>query len=62
MNGEVEDYTNPFLCMVWVLLMMGLIAAWAAYGYVQTLCICLFLKWGLDRWEDRILRDRDDPS
>lgn len=46
--GRVEDYTVPFLWMAGVVVFMGLIALWAANGYLAALVSAGFLRWAIE--------------
>lgn len=41
----VEDYTNAFLGVFYLLLVMTLVVIWGAWGYVVSLALCAGLHW-----------------
>lgn len=47
---RVEDYTNAFLGMFYLILVMVLVLIWGAWGYPMALVICAALHWGIHRF------------
>lgn len=45
--GEVENYTDAFLCVAYLLLVMTLVMIWGVWGYVFSLAVCATLHWGI---------------
>lgn len=48
-DGEVEDYTNAFLGMAYLILVMSLVIVWGVWGYPVALALCAALHWGVRR-------------
>ncbi|WP_308918084.1 histidinol phosphate aminotransferase [Jannaschia sp. LMIT008] len=48
------DYTNAFLAMCYLILVMGLMVIWGVWGYVVALVLCVALRQGIV-WLDRRL-------
>ncbi len=46
---EVEDFTKPFLAMMFLVLFTGLFVLWAAFGYVASLVSGLAMHFVIDR-------------
>lgn len=44
---RVEDYTNAFLGMFYLVLVMTLVIVWGVWGYVMALAICGVLHWAI---------------
>jgi hypothetical protein len=49
-HGQAEDYTTAFLWAFYLLLVVGLVVVWGAWGYVLALAICAGLHWGIGRY------------
>ncbi|WP_371156571.1 hypothetical protein [Jannaschia sp. 2305UL9-9] len=47
--GEVENYTDAFLCIAYLLLVMTLVMIWGVWGYVVSLSVCAGLHWAIKR-------------
>lgn len=63
--ARAEDYTNAFLGMLYLVLVMGLVVIWGAWGYVAALALCAAVHKGIDwfgarraaaeaDWEERV--------
>ncbi|UWQ17611.1 hypothetical protein [Jannaschia sp. M317] len=48
-HGEVEDYTNAFLWMFYLILVCALVMIWGIWGYALALSVCAALHWGIKR-------------
>ena len=48
-HGEVEDYTNAFLGMAYIVLVPLLVVVWGLWGYLPALAICAALHLGIRR-------------
>lgn len=48
-RGEVEDYTNAFLGMAYLILVMVLVVVWGAWGYPLALAVCAALHHAIRR-------------
>lgn len=46
---RVEDYTNAFLGMAYLMLVMMLVFVWGVWGYPVALAICAGLHWVIRR-------------
>jgi len=44
----VENFTNPFLVSLFVLLFSALIAIWAAYGMIPALTVSVLVNLGIN--------------
>ena len=51
--GRVEDYTNAFLGIFYLILVMTLVIVWGAWGYPVALAICAGLHWAIRRLGER---------
>ncbi|SDY64800.1 hypothetical protein SAMN05444004_102233 [Jannaschia faecimaris] len=47
---RVQDYTNAFLGMFYLILVMTLVIIWGVWGYPVSLAICAVMHWGIRRW------------
>ncbi|WP_179380157.1 hypothetical protein [Jannaschia marina] len=47
---RVQDYTNAFLGMVYLLLVFVLVLIWGVWGYPMALALCAALHWAIHRW------------
>ncbi|UWQ22497.1 hypothetical protein [Jannaschia sp. W003] len=54
----VPDYTNAFLAMSWLILVMALWVIWGVWGYVAALATCALVQGGIARLA-RVRVDRD---
>ncbi|MEM9798463.1 MAG: hypothetical protein AAF919_18375 [Pseudomonadota bacterium] len=54
--GQVEDYTNAFLGMFYLILVMALVVIWGMWGYPVALMICACIHWGIHRLGLRLER------
>ncbi|MGB3554603.1 MAG: hypothetical protein WBA25_08190 [Jannaschia sp.] len=43
--GRVEDYTDAFLCIAWLLLVSTLVTIWGVWGYPAALALGAALHW-----------------
>jgi flagellar biogenesis protein FliO len=50
---RVEDYTNAFLGMSYLLLVMTLVLIWGAWGYLFALALCGALHYAIRRLGER---------
>lgn len=50
---QAPNYTNAFLIMAFVNLLVALIVIWAAYGYLAALIACTAIYTALQMWLDR---------
>ncbi len=48
-QGEVEDYTNAFVGMAYLILVMVLVVVWGVWGYPLALALCAALQHGIRR-------------
>lgn len=46
---RVEDYTDAFLCVAYLLLVMVLVVIWGAWGYPVSLLTCAGMHWAIRR-------------
>ncbi len=54
----VPDYTNAFLWMSYLILVMALWVIWGIWGYIAALATCALIQFGIDRFAR--LRGDDD--
>ncbi|MGC1260171.1 MAG: hypothetical protein WA873_05850 [Jannaschia helgolandensis] len=47
---RVEDYTNAFLGMAYLMLVMILVFVWGVWGYPVALATCVGLHWAIRGW------------
>ncbi|GIT91062.1 hypothetical protein JANAI62_15170 [Jannaschia pagri] len=47
--GQVEDYTEAFLWMAYLVLVSGLVMIWGLWGYPMALIVCACLHYGIKR-------------
>jgi hypothetical protein len=52
-NGRVEDYTGAFLTMAGLLILSGLVAAWAMAGFLTALAGAMALQVAFARLAER---------
>ncbi|MEL7184531.1 MAG: hypothetical protein AAFY65_04255 [Pseudomonadota bacterium] len=52
--GRVEDYTLPFLCMLYVVLLATLVLIWGVWGYLMALLMCSLAHVGIHRLAERL--------
>lgn len=60
--GQVEDYTNAFLGVFYMLLVMSLVMIWGLWGYLAALCVCGAMHYGIKHftnYRDRVEADWD---